>query len=314
VDEPAAATLSPPALDATVATPGVAAPARPLDALRRTGRSWWRRFVTDVRADADARADAARAAVGRAALDRQAAAVLVTTAVCLTITSFLATGSEPGWLVGTLSAVGLDGLGGRLERALTVSDAAELNRLAFWALVQIGGYLALPLVVARVVLHTRPADLGLRVRGVLRHGGPYVVLFLLALPLVVAASYGSAFQAKYPFYDLGPGEGIWPRLATWWVLYALQFVALETFFRGFLLHGLVPRFGYASLFVMIVPYNMIHYGKPMPEALAAIVGGLALGTLSLRTRSVWWGAALHVAIAGTMDALALWHAGVLLGP
>jgi len=303
VDEPAAASLTTPA--------DVAALARGGAGLRRVGRDLWRRWVTDVRASTDARAAAARAAVGTRALDRGAAAVLVTTAVCLTATNFLAVGAEPGWLVSTLSTLGLDGIGARLERALTVSDAAELNRLVFWALVQVAGYVVAPLLVVRFVLRGRASDVGLGARAVLRHGAPYLVLFALALPLVVAASYGSAFQAKYPFYDLSAGEGLWPRMWTWWALYALQFVALETFFRGFLLHGLVPRLGYASLFVMIVPYNMIHYGKPMPEALAAIVGGLALGTLSLRTRSIWWGAGLHIAIAGTMDVLALWHAGVL---
>ena len=98
----------------------------------------------------------------------------------------------------------------------------------------------------------------------------------------------------------------------WWSLYALQFVALEFFFRGFLVHGLAPRLGWVSIFVMIVPYNMLHYGKPMPEALVAIAGGLVLGTLSLKTRSIWWGASLHIAIAITMDVCALWHAGRLL--
>ena len=43
--------------------------------------------------------------------------------------------------------------------------------------------------------------------------------------------------------------------------------------------------------------------------LAAIVGGLVLGTLAIRTRSIWWGAALHISIAVTMDLLALWHVG-----
>ena len=50
----------------------------------------------------------------------------------------------------------------------------------------------------------------------------------------------------------------------------------------------------------------------MPEALVAIVGGIVLGTLSLKTRSIWWGASLHIAIAITMDVCALWHAGRLL--
>ncbi len=63
----------------------------------------------------------------------------------------------------------------------------------------------------------------------------------------------------------------------WWALYFLQFCALEFFFRGFLLHGIAPRLGWASIFAMALPYNMLHYGKPMPEALAAIVGGIALG-------------------------------------
>jgi len=133
----------------------------------------------------------------------------------------------------------------------------------------------------------------------------------IALPALVLVSFGSAFQHRYPFYDLHPHEGLWPYLWAWWALYALQFVALEFFFRGFVVHGLAPRFGYAAVFVMIVPYNMIHYGKPMPEALAAIVGGIVLGTLSLKTRSIWWGAALHISIAATMDLCALWHAGVV---
>ena len=124
------------------------------------------------------------------------------------------------------------------------------------------------------------------------------------LPFVVYASYSPAFQAKYPFYDLAPGEGLFPTMAVWWFLYAAQFVALEFFFRGFMVHGLKDRVGYASIFVMMVPYNMIHFGKPMTEALAAIGGGAVLGTLSLRTGSIWWGAALHIGIAGAMDVLA----------
>ena len=35
---------------------------------------------------------------------------------------------------------------------------------------------------------------------------------------------------------------------------------------------------------MIVPYCMIHYGKPLPETLGAIGAGLILGTLAMRTQ------------------------------
>jgi len=278
VDEPTTSTLTPIVVELGGAT-------RAPDA---TPRSWgaqlWRRYVVEVRDDANARAEAARAATRPGLLDARAAVVLVTVAVCLTFTEFATRGIR----------------------------GSELHQLGVWALVQSAGYLVLPLVVTRFVLRSSLGDIGLGIRNVASHVREYAVLYAVAAPFVVAVSFSAAFQDKYPFYDLAPGEGLSHRIWIWWVLYAVQFFALETFFRGFLLHGLVPRLGYASLFVMVVPYNMIHYGKPWPEAIAAIVGALALGSLSLRNRSIWWGAALHCTIAGTMDAFALWHAGVIL--
>ena len=93
--------------------------------------------------------------------------------------------------------------------------------------------------------------------------------------------------------------------AAWQALYALQFVSLEFFFRGFLVHTLKRDLGAHAVFVAVVPYCMIHFQKPLPEALGAIVAGIVLGTLSLRTGSVLGGAAVHVAVALTMDVLAL---------
>jgi membrane protease YdiL (CAAX protease family) len=52
---------------------------------------------------------------------------------------------------------------------------------------------------------------------------------------------------------------------------------------------------------MVVPYCMIHYRKSAAEALAAVVAGLALGLLSMRTRSVMGGVVIHWAVAITAD-------------
>jgi membrane protease YdiL (CAAX protease family) len=56
---------------------------------------------------------------------------------------------------------------------------------------------------------------------------------------------------------------------------------------------------------------MLHYQKPVLEALAAIAGGVVLGSLSLKMRSIWWGAMLHIGVAGTMDVLSLSQKGML---
>ena len=238
--------------------------------------------------------------------DRRAAIVLVTAALALTINNFAA--DDPGWLVTLLDTIGLDGLGTRLDDATTTSARAERNDLVFWATVQIMSYVVPAALAIRWLLGERLADHGVRLRGTARHALPYAVFFLVALPAIVAASTTSEFQDRYPFLTVRAGDSLAP-LMVWWVVYALQFCALEFFFRGFMVHGLFPKFGRAAVFVMVLPYNMLHYGKPMLEAIAAIVGGVALGFYALRSRTIWWGAILHIAVALTMDSLSLWQQG-----
>lgn len=95
------------------------------------------------------------------------------------------------------------------------------------------------------------------------------------------------------------------------MLYFAQFAALEFFFRGYMVHGLKPRLGWLAVFVMIIPYCMIHFEKPALESLAAIIAGAALGLLSYRYKSIWLGVALHCSVALTMDLMALWRKGLL---
>ena len=52
---------------------------------------------------------------------------------------------------------------------------------------------------------------------------------------------------------------------------------------------------------------MIHFGKPFLEANGAIVAGIALGSLSMKTKSIYQGFFVHITVAGLMDWLALWH-------
>ncbi len=267
-----------------------------------------RAAVRSIKAQADAESASALDA-DRQGVDRATVIILLVAAVSLTLRAFL---SRDGiWLVHVMRSLGLTRWSRDLDRAFTTSPHAQFWLLVEWAVVQVAGYVVLPVLAIWFVLHQKVREYGLRVRGIGRYVVPYVLLFVVAVPFLVGASYSLEFEARYPFYDLGLREGFWPYLWVWWGLYAVQFIALEFFFRGFLVHGLVPRFGYMAVFVMAVPYNMLHYGKPMPEALAAIVGGIVLGTLAIRTRSIWWGAALHISIAASMDLLSLGHKGFL---
>ncbi|RZA09054.1 MAG: CPBP family intramembrane metalloprotease, partial [Moraxellaceae bacterium] len=83
------------------------------------------------------------------------------------------------------------------------------------------------------------------------------------------------------------------------------FVCLEFFFRGFILNALRPALGANAIWVMCVPYLMIHFPKLWLEATGAILFGLFLGILALRSRSIWGGVLVHAGVALTMDIAAI---------
>ena len=125
------------------------------------------------------------------------------------------------------------------------------------------------------------------------------------LPLLVAASYLPSFQSSYPFYDRA-GES-WVHFVVYECLYGLQFIGVEFFFRGFLIFALFRTFGWYSLLISAVPYVMIHFNKPLPETLGALIAGTVLGYLALKTRSIWPGVFVHGGVALTMDCLSMWQ-------
>ncbi|QQR90678.1 MAG: CPBP family intramembrane metalloprotease [Myxococcales bacterium] len=63
--------------------------------------------------------------------------------------------------------------------------------------------------------------------------------------------------------------------------------------------------GSHAIFAMVVPYCMIHFSKPFPEVCAAIIAGIVLGTLALRTKSIGLGFLLHAVVAVGMDLASL---------
>lgn len=194
-------------------------------------------------------------------------------------------------------------LGGTLE------GHPGVGAYLYWGASSLLLRVLVPAAVIFWVIGESPRAYGYRIQGTLRHFPPYAVMYLLMLPLLIWASSFESFLSYYPFYDRAAEGG-----AAFWLYeigYAFQFVGIEAFFRGFLTFGLAKRFGMLAVPIMTVPYVMIHFGKPAPEAFAAILAGLALGYLALRSKSFVPGIFLHVGVAMTMDLLVLWRTGAL---
>ncbi len=230
---------------------------------------------------------------------------LVTAAVLLTLMNFLVLSGEFQGRVARafLEAVSALPDGAARERLL---DLAPLYRHVAWSLGCLCFYFVVPAALVRAVFQEPLAAYGLSPRGFVSHLPTYVVLFVPVAAAVAGASYTRAFQATYPFYHDPAGLS---DLLIWEFFYCLQFFALEFFFRGYLVHAMKERLGAMAVFAMVVPYCMIHFQKPMAEALAAILAGTVLGVLSLRTNTIWGGVAIHSAVAVSMDVASLLQRG-----
>ncbi len=173
-------------------------------------------------------------------------------------------------------------------------------------------YLVMPLLLAFVTrgsFHNR-YGLGL---GDWRQGLAISGLFLaVMLPLVwFAATHVPEFKGMYPL----AGNGAYARslgdsqthyslgvFAAYELGYLAYFIAWEFLFRGWMVHGLLPTMGRnAAILVQVAPFAIMHFGKAQPETLGAVIAGVALGVLSVRTRSMWYGALIHGVIAVWMD-------------
>jgi len=181
----------------------------------------------------------------------------------------------------------------------------ELWGFAWWASTRIGGYV-LPFAFWKIFFRRDSLrDLGLRTRGFFDHAWIYGLFLAVVLPAMLLVSRSPDFGTYYPFYKQSSRS--WFDFLTWEAMYFGQFFALEMFFRGFWLGVLRRSFGSGAIFVMAVPYCMIHYGKPYLEACGAIVAGIALGSLSMKTRSIYQGFLVHITVAVLMDWLSLRH-------
>ncbi len=66
--------------------------------------------------------------------------------------------------------------------------------------------------------------------------------------------------------------------------------------RGFLLFGLKEKLGELSIVVQMIPFVLMHFGKPELETLSTIVTGLYFGYVAYRGNSFWPAFIIHLFI------------------
>lgn len=166
----------------------------------------------------------------------------------------------------------------------------------------------LPALYARVS-GARLSELGLGM-GDARFGAKLLLLLIpiMVLPVTYVASGMVDVRAEYPMC-----QALYNRrdLVIWYELayVAVFYTAWEFYFRGFLLFGLNSQLGATNaILIQTMASSLLHIGKPEGEILGSIPIGLLFGWLALRTRSIWYGWAVHASIGVLTDLFILGRA------
>jgi len=178
------------------------------------------------------------------------------------------------------------------------SDPYLLEYL-YWFIGDFITFFILGVLIIRFVFKEKFRDFGLQF-GEIKIGLTFSLLFLLVMVILVwFVSATSAFAEKYP--HLSSAKSDWNTLFIYEAGMLLYMIAWEFIWRGFMLFGLEKKFGYYSVFIQMIPFVILHNGKPFLETFGAIFGGIALGILALRTRSIYYCIIVHIGVMYSID-------------
>jgi len=149
-------------------------------------------------------------------------------------------------------------------------------------------YFAILPILTIVILRRNPLDFGLRFGNFKVWRFHVIASFIIALPILYIASHSSRLAAYYAIQQF---DAVKYSLET--IVYLL---AWEFLFRGFLLFGLKEKLKESSILVQMVPFVLLHFGKPEIETISTIIMGIYLGYVAYRGNSYWPAFIIHLFI------------------
>jgi len=148
-------------------------------------------------------------------------------------------------------------------------------------------YLIIPVLVIFFIFRENPLDYGLRLGNYSIWISYVAITILIGFPILFIASsitpVSKFYTTQFNYYIFFTSTV--PILFAW-----------EYLLRGFLLFGLKKQFGQASIVIQMVPFVLLHLGKPEAETVSCIFTGLWFGWVAYRGKSFWPAFIIHVFI------------------
>ncbi|MCB9205830.1 MAG: CPBP family intramembrane metalloprotease [Ignavibacteriales bacterium] len=179
----------------------------------------------------------------------------------------------------------------------------ELSSFIYWFLFDFLLFIIIPIYIITLKFKENLKSYGLSFENK-KVGFFYLVIsILIFIPIIIFVSASENFAEYFPLMNSAKDEII--IFLIYECFFILFIFSWEFIFRGFILFGLEKKFGIYSIFIQMIPFVLLHSGKPFIETFASIIGGIILGYLALRTRSIIYGFLIHAFILITLDFISL---------
>ena len=149
-------------------------------------------------------------------------------------------------------------------------------------------YMILPILAIIFLLRRNPLDFGFRLGNIKIWLFHVALTFLVGLPILYITSRSSSLVEYYTIEQFNLTRY---SLDTTVYLFAWEFLC-----RGFLLFGLKDKFKEGSILIQMVPFALLHLGKPEIETISTILMGFFLGYIVYRGNSYWPAFIIHLFI------------------
>lgn len=183
--------------------------------------------------------------------------------------------------------------------SLSSNPNVDLYEFAYWYVGDFITLFIIPAFIVKIIFKEKLLDYGVKA-GDFYTGIKLTIMFLaVMIPLIWLATSQLVFSLTYPLLD---------RARDSWKIFILYesgllfyLFAWEFIWRGFMLFGLKEKFGYYAVIIQMIPFLILHNGKPPLETFGAILGGIALGILAYRTQSIYYCIVTHTGIMFCID-------------
>ena len=149
-------------------------------------------------------------------------------------------------------------------------------------------YAICPILTVLIVMRKNPFHFGLGI-GDFRVWWKYVVISCVIATIVLfAATFLPSLQNYYKQGDFN--------FLHYFLVNCLSLFAFEYMYRGFMLFGLKEKFKEGSILIQMVPFVLLHIGKPEIETISCLFTGILFGYMAYRGKSFWPAFLFHLFI------------------